>query len=111
MFVPYDMILRPTSSEAAPIWVANPQTRSTFDLVSSCILTLILCVWTAVHLNVPGFQERKEYKWWKPVQKKILWMCVGLIAPEVMPCNSISKQDQFVRACPKLPQRWSSRGK
>lgn len=87
MFVPHDMILQPTSSEADPIWVANPKIRSTFDLVSSCILTLILCVWTAIHLNVPGYQEREAkgmLKWWKPIQKRILWMCVGLVAPEVV---------------------------
>lgn len=35
-------------------WRAQPIGRGTFQIVLSCILTLGLCVWTSIHLNVEG---------------------------------------------------------
>lgn len=33
-------------------WIDDPDGRGTFTIVSSCVLTLSLCVYTAIHLNV-----------------------------------------------------------
>ncbi|KAK3345005.1 hypothetical protein B0H65DRAFT_573650, partial [Neurospora tetraspora] len=38
-------------------WVTEPDIRGTFSILSTCIVTLVLCVWTAIHLNVPGHKE------------------------------------------------------
>ncbi|KAK3366188.1 hypothetical protein B0T24DRAFT_670298 [Lasiosphaeria ovina] len=39
-------------------WMSEPDTRGTFRLVVSCLATLSLCVYTALHLNVlPGRPE------------------------------------------------------
>ena len=60
-------------------WQPNPQIRGTFDILSTCIITMLLCVWTAVHLNVspPGTV-------WAPRLRKIGWLILALLAPEMV---------------------------
>jgi hypothetical protein len=76
------------SSNATTSWVPEPKTRGTWGILSSCILTLSLCVWTAVHLNVPEYRKERLEPWqfWKNPQlhRKGLWLLLGLLAPEIV---------------------------
>jgi len=72
--------LQPTSGEAEPVWVPNHRRRSTFDFLQTCILTLILCAWTAIHLNVPTPKSRDS--WWRRAWDKVIWMIGAILAPE-----------------------------
>jgi len=61
------------------LWHAEPTLRGTYSIISECMVTLVLCVWTAVHLNIPehgksGAQSRR----------KILWILVGIFVPELV---------------------------
>jgi len=38
-------------------WQLSPNQRGTMDIVWSCLFTVFICVWTAVHLNVPAPPE------------------------------------------------------
>lgn len=58
-------------------WKPNPNTRGTFDILSTCLITLLLCVWTAVHLNVPP-----PGSFWEPKFRKVGWLVLTLLAPE-----------------------------
>ncbi|KAJ7183884.1 hypothetical protein C8R46DRAFT_1068093 [Mycena filopes] len=60
-------------------WQDEPNTRGTYSLVSSCIFTLGLCVWTAIHLNVP-----EQAPGARQFFRKLTWLAVGLLAPEVV---------------------------
>ena len=60
-------------------WKAGPNFRGTAGLLTSCITTLILCVWTAVHPNIP--EHGKPHK--KTLQK-LLFLGAGLLAPEAL---------------------------
>ncbi|KAM0805981.1 hypothetical protein BDR22DRAFT_194100 [Usnea florida] len=60
-------------------WQPNPQTRGTFDILSSCMITMLLCVWTAVHLNVPI-----PGTVWGPRLRKVGWLVLALLAPEMV---------------------------
>lgn len=60
-------------------WRASPTVRGTFDILSSCIITMLLCVWTAVHLNIPPPEN-----WWKPKLRKVGWLVLALLAPEMV---------------------------
>ncbi|RPB08409.1 hypothetical protein P167DRAFT_512310 [Morchella conica CCBAS932] len=62
-----------------PPYRAEPQGRGTMGLILSCLITLTLCVWTAIHLNInvdpsPG----------KKLRRKALWLFIGLFAPELV---------------------------
>lgn len=67
-------------TEIAPKWVAEPKVRGTWSLLYSCVFTLILCVWTALHLNVPA-QGESAFKIWL---RKLKWVAIALFAPEIV---------------------------
>jgi hypothetical protein len=65
------------------MWHSEPTHRGTFSILSSCLITMVLCIWTAVHLNLP--EHRKESQ---QVYRKILWLALGLFVPEVVVWNA-----------------------
>ncbi|KAH7176154.1 hypothetical protein EDB81DRAFT_772004 [Dactylonectria macrodidyma] len=64
----------------APAWVPEPSTRGTFRLLYSCLFTLTLCVYTAIHLNVPKRRETGLELFWR----KLKWVLVAIFAPELV---------------------------
>ncbi|KUJ16290.1 uncharacterized protein LY89DRAFT_719043 [Mollisia scopiformis] len=64
-------------------WHPEATTRGTYTLPSSCLITTALCVHTAVHLNIAGYNERKIL--WINTQtwRKLGWLVLGLLAPEM----------------------------
>lgn len=73
--------LASTGGPTEPSYVAGPSGRGTIELLTTCVITLALCVWTAIHLNVPSHDERGR---WKRFQKKFQWAIFALIAPELV---------------------------
>lgn len=59
---------------------SDPNGRGTPGLIISCLLTLILCVWSALHLNVPrqGRNNRES------LLLNISWVTAGIYAPELV---------------------------
>ena len=66
--------------DIAPAWVSSPQVRGTSDILSSCLVTLTACVYTAIHLNVPPLHETKLHFLWR----KVKWVALALFAPEIV---------------------------
>ncbi|KAL6915683.1 hypothetical protein FSHL1_007133 [Fusarium sambucinum] len=62
----------------APSWVSSPNVRGTFEILQSCILTLVACIYTALHLDVP-----KKTTWQHLLWQKFKWSVLTLFAPEV----------------------------
>jgi hypothetical protein len=94
---------------SASWWLDEPNTRGTYSLVSSCIFTLGLCVWTAIHLNIP---ERASAG--RQFLRKLVWLAVGLLAPEVVTFtawNQYADAARLVRELAKTarprPSLWS----
>ncbi|KAG0702575.1 hypothetical protein DFH29DRAFT_496607 [Suillus ampliporus] len=55
-------------------------TRTLWNIIWSCVATLIACTWTAVHPNIPGIDEKKF-----PVAcRRLFIMVMALVAPELM---------------------------
>ncbi|TLD16238.1 uncharacterized protein PgNI_00562 [Pyricularia grisea] len=69
-------------------FVRSPNIRGTFDIIWSCLLVLIICTWSVLHLNVPAQSTVKPGTWAKYKRDiwrtgtKIMWMFITLIAPE-----------------------------
>lgn len=61
-------------------WMPEPGERGTYSILSTCLITLGLCVWTAIHLNIPAHGE----KWWQQTWRKFGWMMLGFLAPEMV---------------------------
>ncbi|KAF8242337.1 hypothetical protein K440DRAFT_495513, partial [Wilcoxina mikolae CBS 423.85] len=64
----------------APAWVSEPQYRGTASILYSCIITLILCVYSALHPNVPAYGESRLVTY----RRAVKWALIALIAPEVV---------------------------
>ncbi|KAK3681005.1 hypothetical protein B0T22DRAFT_495010 [Podospora appendiculata] len=69
------------STEIAPPRVPSPSSRGTINILWSCIVTLVACVYTALHLNIPASNERGTARL---LLRKIKWVLVSLIAPEIV---------------------------
>ena len=50
------------------------------DILYTCLITLALCVYTAVHINVPP--RGASQSWW--YLHMIKWTLLGIFAPEVV---------------------------
>jgi hypothetical protein len=55
------------------------QQRSIWDILWSCIATIVACSWLSVHPNMPTRGE----KWWKIALNRLELMFWALIAPEM----------------------------
>jgi hypothetical protein len=87
-FVANSVVATNSTSETEPSYVPDPPGRGTFDLLSSCIITMSLCVWTAIHINI--YPEHIPF--WTRFWHKIGWATLALIAPE---CVLWRAADQF----------------
>lgn len=68
----------------APPWVDEPDRRGTFSILLSCTLTLVACVYSALHLNIP-----EKTDWWSVLKKKVEWALIALVAPELVVCVAL----------------------
>ncbi|KAH6696687.1 hypothetical protein BKA61DRAFT_741607 [Leptodontidium sp. MPI-SDFR-AT-0119] len=64
----------------APAWVDEPSDRGTWGILYSCSFTLLLCVYTAIHLNVPGHYDTQSKIWWR----KAKWVAIAIFGPEIV---------------------------
>lgn len=66
-------------------WHSEPNERGSFRLIIGCLITLSLCVWSAIHLNVPRRAEttgKKHWLWYALERTK--WVSIGVLAPELV---------------------------
>ena len=61
-------------------WVSPPNERGTLDIVENCLLTIILCSWSALCLNVPPPKKNN----WSFTRLRINWMVFTIFFPEVV---------------------------
>ncbi|KAG2117604.1 hypothetical protein DEU56DRAFT_748013 [Suillus clintonianus] len=55
-------------------------TRTLWDIIWSCGVTLFACAWTAIHPNIQGMEEKTRYI----VFRRICIMAMVLVAPELI---------------------------
>ena len=74
----------PVSNPPYVSWQKSPNLRGTWDLLISCAFTLVICVYSTVHLNLPGDEPRCRWcrVWWH--LRKPGWIAIGILAPEIV---------------------------
>ncbi|KAK7424473.1 hypothetical protein QQX98_000438 [Neonectria punicea] len=77
-------------------WVDSPNVRGTFDILQSCVLTLVACIYTALHLDLP-----ENSAWYHVLWSKAQWVMLTLFAPEIV----------LYIAADQLQQAWKLRRK
>ena len=68
-----------TLDESRITWQPEPNVRGTWSILSVCVVTTSLCVWTAVHPNLPAIGQQYSQAW-----RKLYWVVIGLFAPELV---------------------------
>ena len=61
-------------------YVQGDNQRDTIGLLLSCLATLALCVYTALHLNIPARKESHI----RGILREVRWGVIGLFAPELV---------------------------
>ncbi|ESZ93832.1 hypothetical protein SBOR_5773 [Sclerotinia borealis F-4128] len=77
---PNDVNITALQTDVALGWVSEPHGRGTWSLLYSCVGTLIACVYTAIHLNIPPGGERI----YSGYLRKAKWVMIALLAPEIV---------------------------
>ncbi|KAL8399866.1 hypothetical protein RB594_000330 [Gaeumannomyces avenae] len=70
-------------------FIQAPPIRGTMEIVWSCLSIVFLCTWSILHLNVPVQHRPEDWRqrlMWKLARfgKKLKWMVVTILAPEVL---------------------------
>lgn len=90
-------------------FVSEPDGRGTVGILSSCILTLVICLWTCLHLNIPP----PTVTYFQILRRKLRWMLIGAIAPEIMASTAFGQylcvKDQ-VRKINSISELFSQHG-
>ncbi|KLO05558.1 hypothetical protein SCHPADRAFT_814071, partial [Schizopora paradoxa] len=66
-------------------WVSEPTTRGTYGILSLCLSTMLISVWSALHLDVPT----KRPSLWQKAGRNSCWILMGLLCPEVILYHAI----------------------
>ncbi|EKM48595.1 uncharacterized protein PHACADRAFT_202622 [Phanerochaete carnosa HHB-10118-sp] len=64
------------STASTELWRSGPNSRGTWEIISTCLSTLIICAWSAVHVDVPPHYRKRS------LINKVRWLLIGLLAPD-----------------------------
>ena len=68
------------NSSSLEILIPISTTRSAYDIVFMCYSTMIICVWSALHINIPTWPRG----FWKTSFCKLAWIILGILMPDLL---------------------------
>ncbi|KLO11468.1 hypothetical protein SCHPADRAFT_942033 [Schizopora paradoxa] len=68
------------NGKAPRLWIAQPDFRGTFGILSLCLSTLLICVWNAIHPDIP----MRRFSTTRKLFVAFMWMVVAIFAPELL---------------------------
>jgi len=86
MFNPFGIVANGTEQ-----WQSDPVYRGTYGILSTYLLTMGLCIWTAVHLNMTDGHSAMVQ-----TGRKIGWLVIGLFAPELIAWTAFQQNKDAV---------------
>lgn len=85
--IPFVCALPPPNCTSTPTLIVtdSPSSshavdRTMWSIIWSCVATILACSWTAIHLNVPGMDEKRIVIF----RRRLFIMVLALTAPELM---------------------------
>ncbi|KAH0424947.1 hypothetical protein CcaCcLH18_11267 [Colletotrichum camelliae] len=60
-------------------WVMSPTVRGTLDIVLTSVVTLLACIWSVLHLNIPADTGR-----YSAFLNKLPWVFIALLFPDTV---------------------------
>ncbi len=83
-------------------WVSGPDSRGTIDIIWGSFLTIFLCTWTAVCLNIPNPKDSQL----QVLGRKAKWMFWAIVGPELVLSVAIGQYASARRSVKRFPQPW-----
>lgn len=87
-------------------WRPEPQGRGTWSILWSCLATIFICTWSALHLDVP-----KRHGRWYLLFRKIRFMLLAAVAPEYILAGSaehlFEARDALKRISKEANHEWT----
>jgi hypothetical protein len=84
-------------------WISEPSGRGTAGLLYTCLITIFLCVWSALHISIPA----RNYSQTENFFYKVKLAVVAIIAPELVFLNAINEYFFIREALDELPASFS----
>ena len=73
------------------VWISEPNARGSWSILTSSLITIGLCAWTALHLNIP--EQGSKIQW----LRKTKWFILGLVAPETVAYTAWRQRSEAAR--------------
>jgi hypothetical protein len=89
-------------SQRAPGWATTSNIRSTWDLVRSALLTLLIFSYSAVHINLP----QPNWNLFARINQKISVTLLAALAPEFILAMALGQFVTAKRLSKRLRQLW-----
>ena len=77
-----------TTANSPYLYVEGPKQRNTFGIFSFCFSTMIICMWSTLHFDIPTTRHSRTYRFFL----RVSWMLVALLAPEALLCAAIHQR-------------------
>lgn len=89
----YDNRHNDTALSTIPVtgWVMSPTVRGTLDIVLTSVVTLLACIWSVLHLNIPANTGR-----YSAFLSKLPWVFIALLFPDTVIAVAVG---EFLEAC------------
>ena len=91
----------PDSTQSNVGWVME-DTRGTASLLLSCLSTILICTWSAVHPNVPP----EGHSMWQSLRYRSTFVLLTLVAPEYVAACAL-RERSVARRLTKQMQKYS----
>ncbi|UKZ58785.1 uncharacterized protein TrAtP1_000108 [Trichoderma atroviride] len=72
--------VHPISGDEEVGWQSGSCYRGTWNIVSTCLSTIIACTWSIQHLNIPATDDSG----WVKNKRKMKWMIITVLFPELV---------------------------
>jgi hypothetical protein len=82
-----------TKAPALEGWHANDDTRSSWDILWTCLSTILACTWTALHMSVP----KRNASGSQIFTKKVVYWIGSILFPELVLLNQASVEYRQAR--------------
>jgi hypothetical protein len=92
-------------------YVLGANIRSTFDILWTCLLTIIACTWSVQHLNIPEQREGRDPGFLGNIQWALKrswtntkWMLITVVAPEYLLIKNLGDLSLAKYTSPRLEE-------
>ena len=86
-------------------WVSQPNGRGTFDLLVSCAVTVFLCGWSSICVNVPANEPVPDQSKWNLFWDKWYMFCLSLLGPEFVFLLALGQYTSAADSVKSVPRK------